>query len=207
MSWSPAEVADGIKVGGAEWEGAGEPIPITWPIAQLAEESKLITKGTTPTSVGFRFADAGVPFVRVQNLVDGSVFIENDPLFIDRETHDALRRSKICPGDILISIAGTIGRTAIVSDTAGEMNCNQAVAIIRPGARLDKSYLRFWLESREAISQIAQERLRQPSLTLASVKLARYESPFHPLKSKGASRRSSIRRTACAACASAPSTA
>ena len=38
---------------------------------QLADHAIAITKGTTPTSVGFDFTDTGVPFVRVQDLQGG----------------------------------------------------------------------------------------------------------------------------------------
>jgi type I restriction enzyme S subunit len=122
----------------------------------LADECELITKGTTPSTLGLKHQDDGIPFIRAQNLVDGIVSVEADPLFIDQTTHDLLRRSKIKPSDILLSIAGTIGRAAIVPVNAEEMNCNQAVAIIRPSSRIDRHFLLHWLSSRDAVSQISK---------------------------------------------------
>jgi type I restriction enzyme, S subunit len=122
----------------------------------LADECELITKGTTPSTFGLRHQDQGIPFIRAQNLVDGTVSVEADPLFIDQTTHDLLRRSKIKPSDILLSIAGTIGRAAIVPTNAEEMNCNQAVAIIRPSSRIDRRFLLYWLSSRDAVDQISK---------------------------------------------------
>ena len=122
----------------------------------LADECELITKGTTPSTLGLRHQDSGIPFIRAQNLVDGTVSVEADPLFIDQATHDLLRRSKIKPSDILLSIAGTIGRAAIVPANAEEMNCNQAVAIIRPSPRIDRRFLLHWLSSRDAVGQVTK---------------------------------------------------
>lgn len=113
----------------------------------------VITKGTTPTTLGFDFSEDGVPFLRAQN-VFGSVDIEQGTLFISPQTHAALSRSSIAPGDVLLTIAGTIGRTAIVPLDAPAMNCNQAVAILRPIEGLDRKYLFHWLQSQDATGQI-----------------------------------------------------
>ena len=123
------------------------------PMVELANVTSLITKGTTPTTLGFPFADDGVPFLRVQNLVGAKVELA-DALFVSVETHSALARSKIESADVLISIAGTIGRAAIVSEDMPEMNCNQAIAIVRPSPKIEPQFLLHWLQSREAQKQI-----------------------------------------------------
>ena len=45
--------------------------------------------------------------------------------------HQLLRRSALKPGDVLVTIAGTIGRIGFVGREIKEANCNQAVAFIR----------------------------------------------------------------------------
>jgi type I restriction enzyme S subunit len=117
---------------------------------RLAELSKVITKGTTPTSIGFEFSNDGVRFLRVQNIEGGTVNYERDTLFIDESTHQALKRSQIQPGDILVSIAGTIGRSGVVPEDSPPLNCNQAVAIVRTNGGVFRPYLRNWLESPDA---------------------------------------------------------
>lgn len=127
---------------------------MTWPIHRLADHCHLITKGTTPTSIGFDFADKGVPFLRVGNISGGAVNFESDTLFVSAKVHDALKRSKIAPRDVLLSIAGSIGRAGVVPTNAPEMNCNQALAIIRAKDSICRPYLRHWLESQQAQAQI-----------------------------------------------------
>ena len=68
-------------------------------------------------------------------------FIPEKFAFIDDETHELLRRSQLQHGDVLISIAGTIGRIAVMSDDFLPANTNQAVALIRPISRVFPSGL------------------------------------------------------------------
>src|SRR5262245_19386124 len=109
--------------------------------ARLQDVTSTITKGTTPTTLGLPFSESGIPFLRAQNLQGGRVDLSTDRLFIPPETHTALFRSVIRPLDVLVSIAGTIGRAAVVSPDAPEMNCNQAVAIVRLRESIDPRYL------------------------------------------------------------------
>lgn len=121
---------------------------------RLSHLCKVITKGTTPTSIGYSFSDSGIVFLRVQNINGGKVNYDQQTLFIDELTHKTLSRSQILAGDILVSIAGTIGRAGIVPDNAPPLNCNQAVAIVRTNEDIFRPYLRHWLESNDAQSQM-----------------------------------------------------
>ena len=122
--------------------------------SSLASLSTRITKGTTPTTLGYAHSDSGIPFLRVQNIFGGEVNFAEDTLFIGPDTHAALRRSQIQTGDVLVTIAGTIGRTGVVPPGAPAMNCNQAVAIVRPTDQIERTYLRHWLESQDARGQM-----------------------------------------------------
>ncbi|WP_417463086.1 restriction endonuclease subunit S [Kordiimonas sp.] len=148
----------------------------------LKSESSVITKGTTPTSLGHSFTDDGVPFLRAQNLVDGTISVAADPMFIAPETNEALKRSKIKAGDVLISIAGTIGRAAIVPQDAPEMNCNQAVAIVRPSDRIHHRYLLHWLSSNDAFSQMSKSKVTGVISNLSLGEIGKLEIPLPPLE-------------------------
>lgn len=147
----------------------------------IRDVSNLVTKGTTPTSLGLEYTSEGVPFLRVQDLTDNS--LENSPsvLFVSDKTHEVLSRSKIFSGDVLISIAGTIGRTAVVPENSGEMNCNQAVAIIRPNERILPEYLCSWLESPEAKRQIGLESVTATIANLSLGVLSNLKLPLPPM--------------------------
>lgn len=116
----------------------------------------LITKGTTPTTLGYSYKDSGILFLRAQNVINGKVTFSKDDLYINKTTHDALGRSKIRAGDVLLTIAGTIGRSAVVEDEKSGMNCNQAVAILRCIKKVNAHYLSAWLSSSLAKDQISK---------------------------------------------------
>ena len=154
---------------------------MTWPLKQLGNLSTVITKGTTPTTLGYKFVNEGIGFLRVQNIEGGTVNFECDTLFIDEQTHKNLRRSQIQPGDVLVSIAGTIGRSGVVPDCAPPLNCNQAVAIVRTNGQVYRPFLRHWLES-----PLAQEKMRGVTVTgtisnLSLSQLGNLQIPLPPL--------------------------
>jgi len=151
-------------------------------VSSLASLSTLITKGTTPTTLGYAHSDSGIPFLRVQNIFGGQVNFEEDTLFIGEDTHAALKRSQIQGGDVLVTIAGTIGRTGVVPLDAPSMNCNQAVAIVRPTAQIERSYLRHWLESQAARSQMIGSTVTGTISNLSLTQLGELQVPLPSLE-------------------------
>ena len=98
---------------------------------KLSDISELITKGTTPTTLGYEFQDKGVNFLKIECFDEYGEFIENKIAHISDECNNKLKRSQLQVGDILFSIAGAIGRVAIVTERMLPANINQALAIIR----------------------------------------------------------------------------
>lgn len=98
---------------------------------QLSEITELITKGTTPTTLGYDFQDEGVNFLKIECFSENGDFIKNKVAHISEECHEKLKRSQLRNGDILFSIAGAIGRVASVTEDMLPANTNQALAIIR----------------------------------------------------------------------------
>ena len=97
----------------------------------LSEIAELITKGTTPTTLGYEFQDEGVNFFKIECFDEAGNFIKNKVTYISENCHVKLKRSQLEVGDILFSIAGVIGRVTIVTSEMLPANVNQALAIIR----------------------------------------------------------------------------
>ena len=98
---------------------------------KLSTLTEVITKGTTPTTLGFEFTESGVNFVKIECITEDGKFIVPKMLHISDACNQKLKRSILQEGDVLFSIAGAIGRTAIVTKEILPANTNQAVAIIR----------------------------------------------------------------------------
>ncbi len=97
----------------------------------LGDITELITKGTTPSTLGGGFASYGINFVKVESISEGGIIIKEKLAYIDEATHAKLARSVLRKDDILFSIAGAIGRTTRVTESVLPANTNQALAIIR----------------------------------------------------------------------------
>lgn len=101
----------------------------------LADLCLVVTKGTTPTTLGKPFVSEGINFIKAESILDSHGIDKNKFAFIDSETNDLLKRSIINNGDIVFTIAGTLGRFALIDNSVLPANTNQAVAIIRADSK------------------------------------------------------------------------
>jgi len=106
-------------------------LPQEWRWVRIGEVSRMITKGSTPTSYGHSYVQSGINFIKVEAIKNGELLPENVTSHISAETHEFLRRSQLEAGDFLFSIAGSIGTCAVVPESILPANTNQALAIIR----------------------------------------------------------------------------
>ena len=107
--------------------------PASVPLGSLTTR---ITKGTTPTTLGYSFEADGVNYVKSESITDQGQIDTSKFAFISPETHQALERSILAEGDVLFSMAGVyLGKTAVVPESILPANTNQAVGVIR----LDRS--------------------------------------------------------------------
>ena len=160
-----------------------------WEVKKLGEMCTCITKGTTPTTLGFSFTDTGVNFVKVESFIDGQ--INNAKLaHITNECNMALSRSQLQNKDLLICIAGaTIGKMAVVDSSILPANTNQACAIVR---LRNKNHLRFIrtfiaIKLKEDIIQMGKG-VAQPNLSLGQLREFLISVPPLPLQQEFAKR-------------------
>ena len=97
----------------------------------LSELCHVVTKGTTPTTLGKPFIESGINFIKAESILDDHSIDKSKFAFIDEETNALLKRSIIHAGDVVFTIAGTLGRFALIDENVLPANTNQAVAIIR----------------------------------------------------------------------------
>lgn len=115
---------------------------------KLIDLCEKITKGTTPTTYGMGFTSDGINFLKIESIDEMGRFIPSMFAHIDEKTNDILKRSIIKEGDILFSIAGAIGRVAIVDKSILPANTNQAIAIVRLKKNVNKEYIKEYLSSK-----------------------------------------------------------
>lgn len=146
-------------------------IPDFWKWVRITSIAALVTKGTTPRGGNVAYSDIGVGFLRAENVAGLDQLDLSKLNHIDEATHTGfLKRSILEADDVLITIAGTLGRTAIVKEENLPLNANQAVAIIRLVDRhgVDLRYLVYALNAPAIQDKLtAQKKITAiPNLTL-----------------------------------------
>ncbi len=151
---------------------------------RLSEIAALITKGTTPTTLGYNFQEDGVNFLKIECFSEDGTYIKEKTAHISEECHEKLKRSKLRTGDILFSIAGAIGRVAVVTEEMLPANTNQALAIIRV-TRDDiyLPYIKLILTSQIVKAQFERKKQGVAQLNISLKDMNELEIPL-PEKSK-----------------------
>jgi type I restriction enzyme, S subunit len=121
----------------------------SWPESDLGELALRITKGTTPTSHGRPFTSDGVLYVKAESLVNGRVD-HTRCAHVDAETDAMLSRSRLEEHDVLVTIAGTLGRVAVVMAHDLPANTNQAVSVVRLKDTELTPWVMTWLQGPRA---------------------------------------------------------
>lgn len=137
----------------------------SWENRKLKEHSQLITKGTTPKNKSIK---GDINYIKVENLREGKILVSSK--VSENEHLSFLKRSILHEGDVLFSIAGTLGRAAIVEKSILPANTNQALAIIR-GYDFNSNFLLTAL-SGKVVREYVQKNPTvgaQPNLSLEQV--------------------------------------
>jgi type I restriction enzyme M protein len=129
------------KLEGVEW-------------VKLKDITELITKGTTPTTIGHDFVDQGINFVKIESISESGKFLPEKFAHISMECHKELKRSQLENGDILFSIAGALGRVGVVNEEILPANTNQALSIIRLKDKTINKFVATFLSSNEVLERI-----------------------------------------------------
>jgi type I restriction enzyme S subunit len=155
-----------MKDSGVEWLGD---VPEHWEVKKVKNLACLISKGTTPSTIGGDFVDQGIRFLKAEN-VGKSLHIEPKPYFYITKQVDALiSRSRLKEHDVLVIIAGaTTGLASIVTSDLLPANTNQAVSFIRPKKPAYSKFIVRWLSTEFAQRTIWIDAVQaaQPNLSM-----------------------------------------
>jgi type I restriction enzyme S subunit len=161
-------------------------IPEDWNDQALGDSCDLITKGTTPTSLGKTFVKTGIKFLKAETLSGSGGIVPDKLAYVDSATHALLGRSQLVEGDLLISIAGVLGRVGMVTEADVPANTNQALAIVRLGeqSKVERLYLFHSLRGSVVRKQIRDINVQaaQANISLQDVRVFRI--PLPPTKAE-----------------------
>ncbi|WP_460673442.1 restriction endonuclease subunit S [Larkinella ripae] len=156
-------------------------IPKTWTTTKLQNVSAFITKGSTPTTYGFKWVDEGIVFLRSE-CVGTNGFTKSGAMYISEEAHKILNRSEIKSGDLLMTITGYVGRVCVLPPEIKEANINQHIARIRVDSPLvDANFVYQFISQESFIKEHSKIVTGQayPQLSLKQVR--EMKIPLPPL--------------------------
>jgi type I restriction enzyme S subunit len=163
-------------------------IPVEWGVNALGKSCDIVTKGTTPTSIGRAFATTGVGFLKAESISESGHTIAEKVAFIDETTHTLLKRSQLKRNDVLVSIAGVLGRVGLVEESDLPANTNQALAIVRLGrnSRFERSFLFYSLRSSCVSRQIRDINVQAAQANISLQDVRHFLLPTPPLSEQRA---------------------
>ena len=133
-----------MKDSGVEWLGE---IPAHWDVKRIKNVSAFVTSG----SRGWAdfYSDEGPCFLRIGNMQSGSIDLNIDKVqHVDPPPGSEGERTRVRPGDVLVSITALIGAVALVPENLPEAFVNQHIALIRPSASdVDSRWMAYCIMS------------------------------------------------------------
>lgn len=147
-------------------------VPDGWKVVKLKFLATKIGSGITPKGGASVYQQAGIPFIRSQNVHFDGLRLD-DVAYISEETHQNMIGSKVHSGDVLLNITGaSIGRCCTVPSVFGEANVNQHVCIVRPNRLILADFLNAYLSSSAGQSQIfsGEKGISREGLTFEEIK-------------------------------------
>jgi type I restriction enzyme S subunit len=93
--------------------------------------------------------ESGIPIIRVNNFKNG-VLDGSDVLRVSESIEENYRRTRLQGGEVLLTLVGSVGQTAIVTGDLAGWNVARAIAVIRPSEEVSAKWLAICLQSADA---------------------------------------------------------
>lgn len=119
-------------------------IPESWAKAKLESVASKITDGSHNPP---KAQSSGLPMLSCRNIKDGQLIFDEFRYIAKAEFEIEHRRTQVSEGDVLLSIVGTIGSTAVVKKEYLPVTLQRSVAVITLSNGVLPHFFRFFLNS------------------------------------------------------------
>lgn len=116
----------------------------------------VISFGAYSLTSYIEWQQSGVPYINVGDIHDGYIDLDNVK-YISKKVDEILKKSRVSNGQVLLTMAGTIGNAAVVNNLERSANANQAIAKIKLLDNFSPYYLAAFLNSRYGLLQTQRE--------------------------------------------------
>lgn len=168
------------RVGGAEF--LAHPllgrVPLSWSRVRL-RYCAAITVGVVVNPSSY-FVDEGVPFIHGSDVRDGWIDTSRVKR-LSAASNDALSKSRLREGDVVVVRAGYPGRAAVIPPELDGSNC-ASILILRPTSAVVPEFLCHFLNSREARVQVAVAQYGAAQEQINVSDIVDFVAPLPPLQ-------------------------
>ncbi len=156
-------------------------LPVGWEWTRLNELVQKIGAGSTPRGGRSVYCDAGIKFLRSQNVWNDGLRTD-DVAFIPEAIHQKMNGTIVRAGDILLNITGaSIGRCSLVSDDFDEANVSQHVTIVRMVFLPIRKFVHTFMISPSFFSEVMRSQVGISREGLSISRLREFQIPLPPL--------------------------
>lgn len=118
-------------------------LPVGWVTKPLGE---LVTKLSDGSHNPPKKQDSGLMMLSARNIENNEIVFDKYRYISEDDFEKEHKRTRVTPGDVLLTIVGTIGRAAIVPDGLDDFTLQRSVAVLTPEGVLPK-YLMYQLQA------------------------------------------------------------
>lgn len=93
------------------------------------------------------YRDNGIPYIRVKDVLQEGINLD-ELVYISPEKHREIIRSRVVPGNVLVTIAGRLGTAAVFPEVLKEGNITGHIVGIEPQVDINPLYLATFINSR-----------------------------------------------------------
>ena len=126
----------------SDYESLGA-LPDGWESVPLR---KVVTKLVDGSHNPPQKQDSGLPMLSARNIENNEIVFENFRYITEDDFEREHARTRVTPGDVLLTIVGTIGRCAVVPSGTKNFTLQRSVAVLTPTGVLPK-YLMYQLQA------------------------------------------------------------
>lgn len=157
---------------------ASDSLPSSWAVASLSAISVKLTDGSHNPP---RDAGSGIPMLSSQNVLEsGAIDFDSPTRYVSIDDFERENtRTNATPGDVLLTIVASLGRSAVVPVDAPAFVLQRSVAVIRTG--LVPSFLAIFLRSPAARAYYDQHGKGTAQKGIYLGKLGELTLPIPPL--------------------------
>lgn len=141
----------------------------------------VISFGAYSLTSYIEWQESGVPYINVGDIREGYIDFSSVK-YISEKVDEILKKSKVSNGQVLLTMAGTIGNAAVAYNLPRTANANQAIAKITPLDSISPYYLSAFLNSKYGLLQTQREIVSSVQANIFLGQIKKFKIPIFDSK-------------------------